>query len=63
MYKYKLRSKVFLGIPPAYTIDYGINSVHFRACRLWNFLPTKIKLCKQLDFFRKLDFFKAEIKS
>lgn len=54
---YSLRNSSLLRLPPAKTIKYGVNAVHFRSCFTWNSLPPEIKAS------RTLASFKSKIKS
>ena len=40
---YSLRNGSPLKIPSARSTYYGINSIHFRVCLLWNKLPNSLK--------------------
>ena len=45
---YSLRNGSALKIPSARSTYYGINSIHFRACLLWNKLPNSLKESQSL---------------
>ena len=45
---YSLINGSALKIPSAHSTYYGINSVHFRACLLWNKLPNSLKESQSL---------------
>ena len=49
---YNLRSKTLLKLPKTYSITYGTNSLHFKACLLWNSLPNDLKNCNNLNDFK-----------
>ena len=49
---YSLRNSSALKIPSAPFTYYGINSVHFRACLLWNKLPNSLKESQSLLEFK-----------
>ena len=38
--------------PDAHSITYRTNSLHFKACFLWNSLPNYLKSCKSLSSFK-----------
>ena len=40
---YHIRNRLLLKLPNAKSTCYGINSVHFRECLLWNDLPQSAK--------------------
>ena len=40
---YNLRDGCVLKLPSANSTYYGINSVLFRACLMWNWLPVSVK--------------------
>ena len=40
---YNLRNECALELPSANSMHYGINSVLFRACLLWNQVPLSVK--------------------
>ena len=40
---YNIRNGRLLKLPKAKSTYYGINSIHFRACLLWNGLPQSVK--------------------
>ena len=48
---YSLRNGV-LKIPSARSTYYGTNSIHFRACLLWNKLPNTLKESQSLPEFK-----------
>ena len=45
---YLLRKGAVVNLPDTYTHKYGINSTHFRACLLWNSLPSELKKTAKL---------------
>ena len=49
---YNLRNGYALKLPSTNSTYYGINSVLFRACLLWNQLPLSIKQSQSLHDFR-----------
>ena len=49
---YLLRKGAVVNLPDTYTHKYGINSTHFRACLLWNSLPSELKNCKTILQFK-----------
>ena len=49
---YSLRNDSALKIPSARSTYYGINSVHFRACLLWNKLPNSLRKIQSPPEFR-----------
>ena len=49
---YSLRNPKLLRLPPARTMRYGVNSVHFRGCISWNSLPDVVKSAKSLKSFK-----------
>ena len=49
---YSLRNGSALKIPSARSTYYGINSIHFRACLLWNKLPNPLKKSQSLPEFK-----------
>ena len=49
---YTLRNRNALRIPPARSTYYGTNSIHFRACLLWNMLPNSLKESQSLLEFK-----------
>ena len=49
---YSLRNGSALKIPSARSTYYGINSIHFRACVLWNKLPNPLKESQSLPEFK-----------
>ena len=49
---YSLRNGSVLKIPPTRSTYYGTNSIHFRACLLWNKLPTSLKESQSLPEFK-----------
>ena len=49
---YNLRNGYALKLPSTNSTYYGINSVLFRACLLWNQLPLSIKQSQSLHEFR-----------
>ena len=52
---YNIRNGPLLKLPNAKSTYYGINSVHFRACLLWNGLPQSVKYSESiLELKRKL---------
>ena len=51
--KYALRSGINLEVVKKRTVTYGINSIHFKACMLWNNLPTYIKESVSLPIFKQ----------
>ena len=52
---YNIRNGPQLKIPNAKSTYYGINSVHFRACLLWNGLPQPVKHSESIfELKRKL---------
>ena len=52
---YNIRNGPLLKLPNAKSTYYGINSVHFRACLLWNGLPQSVKHSESiLELKRKL---------
>ena len=46
--KYSIRKGPLLRLPAAKSTPYGINSVLFRACLLWNSLPQSIKYSESI---------------
>ena len=54
---YSLRNGSVIKIPPTRFTYYGTNSIHFRACLLWN------KLLKALKESQSLSEFKYKIKT
>ena len=52
---YNIRNGPLLKLHDAKSTYYGINSIHFRACLLWNGLPQSIKHSESiLELYRKL---------
>ena len=52
---YNIRNGPLLKLPDTKTMHYCINSVHFRACLLWNGLPQSVKHSESiLELKRKL---------
>ena len=49
---YSLRNGSTLKIPSAPFTYYGANSIHFRACLLWNKLPNSSKESQSLPEFK-----------
>ena len=49
---YNLRAKTLLKLPKTYSVAYGTNSLHFKACLLWNTLPKDLKACSNLNDFK-----------
>ena len=49
---YSLRNGSVLKIPPTRSSYYGTNSIHFRACLLWNKLPKALKESQSLSEFK-----------
>ena len=49
---YSLRNGSALKIPSARSTYYGINSIHFGACLLWNKLPNSLKESQSLPEFK-----------
>ena len=49
---FSLRNGSALKIPSARSTYYGINSIHFRACVLWNKLPNPLKESQSLPEFK-----------
>ena len=49
---YNLRAKTLLKLPKTYSVTYGTNSLHFKACLLWNSLPNDLKACSNLNDFK-----------
>ena len=49
---YNLRNGCALKLPSANSTYYGINSVLFRACLLWNRLPVSVKQSQSLLEFK-----------
>ena len=49
---YSLRNGSALKIPSARSTYYGINSIHFRPCVLWNKLPNSLKESQSLPEFK-----------
>ena len=49
---YSLRNGSVLKIPPTRSTYYGTNSIHFRACLLWNKLPNTLKESQSLPEFK-----------
>ena len=49
---YSLRSQNLLKLPCTKTITYGLNSILFRSCILWNSLPSEFKNCQSLQDFK-----------
>ena len=49
---YSLRNGSVLKIPPTRSTYYGTNSIHFRACLLWNKLPKALKESQSLSEFK-----------
>ena len=49
---YSLRNGSVLKIPATRSTYYGTNSIHFRACLLWNKLPTALKESQSLSEFK-----------
>ena len=45
---YNIRKGPLLRLPPAKSTSYGISSVLFRACLLWNSLPKSIKYSESI---------------
>ena len=45
---YNIRNGVLLKLPNAKSTYYSINSVHFRACLLWNGLPQSVKYSESI---------------
>ena len=50
---YALRRGVSLKLPPCRSQTYGVNSIHFRGCMIWNHLPFEIKNSCSLNEFKK----------
>ena len=50
---HNLRNNLPMRIPKARTSSYGIESLSFLGCRLWNNLPDKFKSIKTLASFKK----------
>ena len=52
---YNIRNEPLLKLPDAKAMYCGINSVHFRACLLWNVFPRSVKLNEfNIELKRKL---------
>ena len=49
---YSLRNSNVLKIPSTRSTYYGTNSIHFRACFLWNKLPNTLKKSQSLPEFK-----------
>ena len=49
---HNLRNSNLLCLPPVKTFRYGVNSIHFRSCVIWNSLPAEIKTVKSLNSFK-----------
>ena len=49
---HNLRNSNLLFLPPVKTFRYGVNSIHFRSCVIWNSLPAEIKTVKSLNSFK-----------
>ena len=49
---YSLRNGSVLKIPSTRSTYYGTNSIHFRACLLWNKLPNTLKESQSLPEFK-----------
>ena len=49
---YSLRNGSVLIIPSTRSTYYGTNSIHFRACLLWNKLPNTLKESQSLPEFK-----------
>ena len=45
---YSIRNGSLLRLPAAKSISYGINSVLFRACLLWNSFPQSVKYSESI---------------
>ena len=49
---YNIRNGPLLRLPVAKSTSYGINSVLFRACLLWNSLPQSVKYSESILEFK-----------
>ena len=49
---YSLRSGSVLKIPAIRSTYYGTNSIHFRACLLWDKVPNSLKESQSLSEFQ-----------
>ena len=49
---YNLRRKFLLELPETNSVTYGTNSLHFKACLIWNSLPNGTKICDNLNSFK-----------
>ena len=49
---YSLRNGSVLKIPPTRSTYYGTNSIHFRACLLWNKLPKTLRESQSISEFK-----------
>ena len=49
---YNLRRKFLLELPEAHSVTYGTNSLHYKACLIWNSLPNDIVNSDSLNSFK-----------